>query len=86
MWSRAARIELGVADALDGSPRSTVELANAVGVNPTALYRVMSLMAGHGIFTVQNKRFAHTPASRFLRTDHPHSMRAFVRMMGLPAE
>jgi hypothetical protein len=45
----------------------------------------MSLLAAHGIFTVQNEMFAHTPASRFLRTDHPHSMRAFVRMMGLPA-
>jgi hypothetical protein len=49
------------------------------------LYRVLSLLAGHGIFTVENGRFAHTPASRLLRTDHPHSMRAFVRMMGLPA-
>ncbi|MBV9323988.1 MAG: hydroxyneurosporene methyltransferase [Chloroflexi bacterium] len=76
--------ELGVADALDGSPRSAAELADAVGASPTALYRVMRLLSAHGIFSVQNESFAHTPASRLLRTDHPQSMRAFVRMMGLP--
>src|SRR5690348_6117368 len=77
--------ELGVADALDELARSASELADAVGANSDALYRVMSLLAGHGIFTRHNETFEHTPASRFLRTDHPHSIRAFVRMMGLPA-
>ena len=42
--------ELGVADAFDGSPLSAAELADAVGANPTALYRVMSLRAGHGLY------------------------------------
>jgi hypothetical protein len=76
--------ELGVADALDESPRSAVELADAVGASPTALHRVIRLLSAHGIFTLQHETIAHTPASRLLRTDHPHSMRAFVRMMGLP--
>jgi hypothetical protein len=85
--SRCAHVvaELGVADALDESPHSAAELAEAVGASPTALHRVMRLLSTHGIFTAQNETFAHTPASRLLRTDHPRSMRAFVRMMGLPS-
>jgi hypothetical protein len=76
--------DLGVADVLDEKPRTATELAAAVSANPDALDRVLRLLAAHGVFAAQGEKFQHTPASRLLRTDHPHSMRAFARMFGLP--
>jgi hypothetical protein len=76
--------ELGVADALDETPRTTADLAVAVGAHPDALGRVLRLLSGHGVFEMRNDRFSHSPASRLLRTDHPQSARALVRMCGFP--
>lgn len=76
--------ELGVADVLDDTPQTATELAAAVNVDAEALGRVLRLLAAHEVFAVEGDRFGHSPASRLLRADHPRSMRAFVRMMGLP--
>lgn len=76
--------DLGVADALDETPKTAVELASSVGANPDALSRILRLLASHGVFEVRGDRFGHSPASRMLRDDHPRSMRAFSRMFGLP--
>lgn len=75
--------DLGVADALDDAPRTAAELAAVVGADADALGRVMRLLSAHGVFSCTGKGFAHSPASRLLRTDHPQSMRSFVRMFGL---
>jgi hypothetical protein len=75
---------LGVADALDETPRSAADLAASVGADPEALGRVLRLLAAHGVFTVQGDSVSHSPASRLLRSDHPQSMRAFAQMFGLP--
>jgi hypothetical protein len=77
--------DLGVADVLDDAPRTAADLAGRVKADPDALGRVLRLLAAHGIFAVQEHAFTHSPASRLLRTDHPHSMRAFARMFGLRA-
>lgn len=76
--------ELGVADRLGDDPASPVELASRCGVEPDPLERMLALLACHGIFRREGERYAHTPASRLLRSDEPMSMRAFPRMMGLP--
>ncbi len=76
--------DLGVADALDDTPRTAADLAASVGAHPDALSRVLRLLAAHGVFERQSDQFRHSPASRLLRTDHPQSMRAFARMFGLP--
>ncbi len=76
--------DLGVADALDETPRNATGLAESVGAQPDALDRVLRLLAAHGVFELQGDAFVHSPASRLLRTDHPQSMRAFARMFGLP--
>jgi hypothetical protein len=75
---------LGVADALDESPRTAAELAASVGAHPNALGRVLRLLAAHGVFECQGDRFRHSPASRLLRTDHPQSLRSVTQMFGLP--
>jgi len=76
--------ELGVADALGDQPQSTEALAKATDTHPQALYRVLRLLASVGIFECQHGTWHHTEASRFLRSDHPASLRDYVRMIGLP--
>jgi hypothetical protein len=76
--------DLGVADALDETPRTATDLAASVGAHPEALDRILRLLAAHGVFEMQGETFRHSPASRLLRSDHPQSIRAFARMFGLP--
>lgn len=76
--------DLGVADALEENPRTAAELAESVDAHPDALDRVLRLLSAYGVFESQGNAFRHSPASRLLRTDHPQSMRALVRMFGLP--
>jgi hypothetical protein len=76
--------ELGVADALDDRPCTAAALATKVGADADALYRVLRLLAAHGVFEMKGDAFAHSPLSQLLRSDHPRSMRPLVRMMGLP--
>ncbi|MDQ3646285.1 MAG: hydroxyneurosporene methyltransferase [Actinomycetota bacterium] len=84
--SRALHVvaELGVADHVDDEPVSVKELATACGADVDSLDRVLRLLTAHGIFTQGGEDYGHTEPSRLLRSDHPMSMRAFARMMGLP--
>lgn len=75
--------DLGVADALDETPRTAAQLAASVGAQPDALGRVLRLLAAHGVFECRGDNFQHSPASRLLRTDHPQSLRPLARMFGL---
>ena len=76
--------DLGVADQIENEPVPLDELASRCGADPDALDRVLRLLAAHGVFEHRVDGYGHTEASRLLRSDHPMSMRAFPRMMGLP--
>ncbi len=76
--------EIGVADALGESPRTAEELAKETGVDAGALARTLRVLSTEGIFEARDGAWGHTAASRLLRSDHPQSMRSFVRMIGLP--
>jgi hypothetical protein len=77
--------ELGVADALGEVPLTAAELAAAVGANADALHRILRLLAATGVFEDRlGEGFAHNEISRALRSDHPQSARAVVRMVGGP--
>lgn len=76
--------ELGIADALGDSPQSAEELAKVTGTHAGALARTLRVLSAEGIFEARDGLWEHTPASRLLRSDHPQSMRSFVRMIGLP--
>ena len=78
--------EIGVADALDDDPRTAADLAACTGADAGALARALRLVSAYGIFEPRNGGYAHTPASRLLRTDHPQSMRSFVRWIGAPID
>ena len=77
--------ELGIADLIGDQPQSTDALAKSTGTQPQPLYRVLRLLASVGIFEWKHGVWHHTDASRFLRSDHPESLRDYVRMLGLPA-
>jgi len=76
--------ELGIADLIGDQPQSTEALAKASSTQPNALYRVLRLLASVGIFEWERGAWHHTDASRLLRSDHPGSLRDYVRMLGLP--
>jgi hypothetical protein len=76
--------EIGVADHVDGEPRPVEALAAATGTHADTLYRVLRLLAAHGVFSEHDGRaFSHTEMSRTLRSDHPAKTRAAVRMFGM---
>ena len=77
--------ELGVADHIVEEPVGIEDLAAACGADPDGLDRVLRLLTTFGVFAWGTDGYRHTEASRLLRSDHPMSMRAFARMMGLPA-
>jgi hypothetical protein len=72
-----AAAALGIADLLKDGPLTTAELAKRVEVNEAALYRVLRLLAGHGIFEETAPRtFGNSELSHYLRADVPGSLRA----------
>jgi hypothetical protein len=76
--------ELGVADHIGDEVVSVKQLASACAADPDALDRVLHLLSTYGVFDRRGDGYAHSDASRLLCTEHPMSMRAFARMMGLP--
>jgi hypothetical protein len=80
--SIAVAAQLGVADLLKDGPKSTDELARAIGVHSGALYRLLRALSGAGVFAEEaDGRFSLTPMSELLRGDAPQSLRAFAAMM-----
>ncbi len=75
--------KLGIADHLRDGPARSDELAQKVGANPKALFRVMRHLATVGVFTQDSsRRFGLTPIGELLCTDHPESMKHGVIMNG----
>lgn len=67
---------LGVADLVGEEPVRVEELAARVDADPSALHRVMRLLASLGIFSgAESGAFVATPLSDGLREDHPASVR-----------
>lgn len=70
---------LGIADLIDERPRAASALADATGVHPRALYRVLRALAGVGIFAEDEAGNFHlTPVGATLRRNAPDSMRAMI--------
>jgi len=80
----AALAELGVADELMAKPLFVEELAERVGAQPTALYRLLRAAASIGVFEeLQSRQFRLTETADFLRSDVEGSLRAAAVMFGL---
>ncbi len=77
--------ELGIADLLDEEARTIDQLTAGAAVDADGVERLLRLLESHGVFARDHSdRWQHTEASRWLRSDHPMSMRALSRMMGMP--
>ncbi|WP_432947304.1 methyltransferase [Kribbella sp. CA-253562] len=80
----AAVAEFGIADELTDKPLTADELADRVGADPRALYRVLRAAASIGVFAEDSDgRFVLTETAELLRSGGPGSMRAAARMFAL---
>ncbi len=67
---------LGVADHLEGGPKTADELAKLTGAHGPSLYRLLRAVASVGIFEEDDRgRFAQTPLGAILRSGVPGSLR-----------
>lgn len=87
-WTSAAiyvAAKLGIADLLKDGPRSSEYLSVATATDPQALYRLLRAIASVGVFVeIGEKKFANTPMSDTLRSDHPQSTRPMAIWMNEP--
>jgi hypothetical protein len=73
---------LRIADRLAAGPRSATALAVAARADPDGLYRLLRLLAGHGIFTeLPGGCFANSPQSQLL-AEGPGSLRPLAVAVG----
>lgn len=71
-----AAAELRVADVLGDTPTTADDLANALGVQPKPLARLLRALSCYGVFAEDaDGRYVHTEMSRLLREDAPDSLR-----------
>jgi hypothetical protein len=70
---------LGIPDQLAQGPRTAAELANVVGVSPSAPYRLLRGVASVGVLCADALgRFRLTPVGECLRSDVRESMRSLL--------
>jgi O-methyltransferase/methyltransferase family protein len=75
--------ELGIADLLKDGPQDVEELARATGAQQQSLYRLLRMLAGHGVFAEDSPgRFRLTPAAAVLQRRVPGSLHDAVKMVG----
>src|SRR5262245_16421112 len=71
--------KLGLADVLQDGPKSSEELARAVGADPRALYRLLRALASVGVFSEdEERRFGLTPLAGYLQSGAPGSLRSYA--------
>ena len=76
---------LDIAELLAEGPKPVAELAKMTGSNEDALYRVMRLLVGVGVFEpVAPRTFALAENAESLRSKSPHSVRDMVLWIGNP--
>ncbi len=82
-YSLSAVARLRVADHMASTPVAVEALAEEIGAQPQALYRVMRLLAAAGVFEeIPGRCFRLTPLGELLKTDALGSLHAFAVQMG----
>jgi O-methyltransferase domain/Dimerisation domain len=77
--------KLNIADLLRDGPLTAGEMAERVGSEPEATYRLLRMLSGFSVFAEQDDgRFTLTPMAEALRTDVPDSMHGIAMLMGHP--
>jgi ubiquinone/menaquinone biosynthesis C-methylase UbiE len=74
---------LGIADLLQGGPKSSVELAHSTRVDAQSLHRLLRVTASVGVFAENREgNFELTPLANYLQTGVPGSVRELTIMLG----
>ncbi|MEU3544391.1 methyltransferase [Streptomyces paromomycinus] len=74
--------ELGIADALADGPATADELAKTVEADTDSLDSVLQALTALGVFTRDaDGRYANSPMSEPLRSDHPDSVRHLATLL-----
>lgn len=77
--------ELRIADRLADGPRTPEQLAQEVGADPDALYRILRLLTDYSVFAQDGQgRFKLASLGRAMTSDHPFTMRPLASLMGHP--
>lgn len=77
--------KLRIADVLVDGPLTVPEVAERVGADQGAVYRLLRMLSGHSVFVeVGEGRFGLTPLADVLRGDAADSMRDLAMLMGHP--
>jgi hypothetical protein len=75
--------KLDIAHHLQSGAKTTHELAQLLEVDEEALYRVMGMLASHGVFEQrEGKIFANTPISERIAHNHPETLRSLTVFYG----
>lgn len=77
-----AAAELGVADLLVRGPRTSVEIAEALGTHADSTDRLLRALATLGLLEAHEGRFALTETGQCLVDDAETTVRAWARLMG----
>jgi len=76
---------LGIADLLEGGPRTSDDLAAATDTHPRSLYRLLRALASVGVLREDDGRtFALTPLGDPLRSNAPESIDGWAAFVGRP--
>ncbi|WP_269929895.1 methyltransferase [Aminobacter sp. HY435] len=76
---------LGIADCLGEGARTSDELAAMTAAHPQSLYRLLRALASVGVFHEgEGRSFTLAPLGRALRSDAPHSVAPWARMVERP--
>ena len=71
--------KLGIPDLVSDAPKACEELARAVGADPSALHRLLRMLAARGVFRKDSEgRFGQSPISACLQTSREDSLRDAV--------
>jgi len=77
--------ELGVADAIGDTRKSSLEIAGDLGLHADTLYRLLRFLASIGVFEESvEKSFRNNRLSNCLRKDHPQNVRDMVLLHNSP--
>jgi O-methyltransferase domain/Dimerisation domain len=74
--------KLYIADYLKDEPKTVAELAALTATHEPSLYRLMRALTSVGVFAINaDGRYANSPLSELLRSDHEESLRAVAHMI-----
>ena len=80
-----AAAALGIADRIAAGARASDEIADAVGADRGAVYRLLRALAAHGVLREdEGGRFSLTPMGECLRSDADPSLSPYAVLIGQP--